>query len=265
MTVYIKNTPSDIDELPTILYNNLMATGTLSASSSATDYPVANIISEATTEYWKPTTIPAWVKVDKGSNTPIDCFAIIGHTLGSTNSVVRLQGSDDNSTWTLIQEIIPDDDSAIFGLFKSVSYRYYRIYVPSSTSVPFISVAMLGNRFTFPYGVMAPYTPTWACKTYQLLTATTVGGQFLGNRIQYTGGETKINLVAVETEFAMGDLEPFRDHYNKGFAFVWAMSPVNYNTDVAYVWRKESSTMSPSFDSDGNYMSIGMEVYVYGD
>lgn len=265
MTVYISNTPSNIDELPTILYDNLLATGTLSASTSAVDYPVANIISEATTEYWQPTATPSWVQIDKGSAVSFDCAAIIGHTLGSTESTVTLQGSNDGSTWVDISSTTPSDDSLIFFLFNSVSYRYIRLYIADSTFYPYVSVFMVGERFTFPYGVIAPYTPTWACKTYQLLTATTVGGQFLGNRIQYTGGETGINLVAVETEFALGDLEPFRNHYNMGLAFVWAMSPVNYDTDVAYVWRKENNTMSPSFDSDGNYMSIGMEVYVYGD
>lgn len=266
MAVYISNTPSDIDELPTILYDNLMATGILSASSSATDYPVANVVSEATTEYWKPVSIvTSWVMVDFSSTTVTNCAAIVGHNLGMVGAIVILQGSDDGTTFTNIKSVEPEDDSTIMFVFKDIGYRYYRFYFTSASDSPFISVLMLGNRFTFPYGIKAPYTPTWACKTYQLLTATTVGGQFLGNRVQYTGGETKINLVPVETDFAANNLEDFRDHYNKGLAFVWAASPIHFPKDVAYVWRKENSTMSPTFDDNGNYMSIGMEVYVYGD
>lgn len=265
MVVYIKNTPTNIDELPTVLYNNLMATGTVTASSSSTNYPVANLLTESTTEYWKPSSVTASVSLDCLVDKNANSLAIIGHTLGSTNSTVELRVSSDGITFSLLHSITPQDDSAIVLLFNDTSWRYWRITILGSTSLPYISNIFIGERFTFPAGVMPPYTPTWACKTYDLLTSTTIGGQFIGNRVIYTGGETSINLVAFSTEFATNNLESFRQHYNKGKAFVWAMSPSKYPKDVAYVWRKESSVMKPTFDNDGNWMSVGMEVYVYGD
>lgn len=265
MAVTIVNTPTNDDSLPTILYKNLMATGTVSASSSDTDYPVANISTEATTEYWKPTATPSWVKLSLSSATDVDAVAIVGHTLGTTGSTLTFQGSADNSTWVDIAQASPTDDSCILLCFPTKSYQYYRVYISGSTTYPIISTIFIGERFRFPAGVMPPYTPVWACQTYELLTATTVGGQFIGNRILATGGQTSINLVAVETDFALNTLEDFRKHYNEGKAFIWAMSPSEYATDVGYVWRTEKSIMNPTFSETGSWMSVSMEVYVYGD
>lgn len=266
MAIYIKNTPNSSDSLPTILYENLFTLGTLSASSEATNYPKENAVSETTTEYWKPTAFPARLNLDLPVSTAADSFAVIGHDLGSKNCQITLRGSNDGVTYTQVYGgISPEDDSPILMLFNKISYPFWRLSIDSGDSLPYVSVVMLGSRFNFPAGVKPPYTPIWLSQSYELLTANSIGGQFIGNRVLRGGGKTSIDLVSLETGFVENSLLEFRDHYNLGKPFIWSSSPYYFPKDVGYVWRTESSTMSPTFDNTGNWMSTSMEVYSYGN
>lgn len=268
MAIYIKNTPNSSDSLPTILYENLFTLGTLSASSQAANYPKENAVSETTTEYWKPTAFPANLDVSLPESTMADSLAIVGHNLGSNKCQIGLWASGDGITYVQVYTgILPKDDSPILMLFGGVSYKFWRLRIANDGggSLPYISVVMLGRRFNFPAGVKPPYTPVWLSQSYELLTANSVGGQFIGNRVLRGGGKTSIDLVSLETGFVENSLLEFREHYNLGKPFIWSSSPYYFPKDVGYVWRTESSTMSPTFDSTGNWMSTGMEVYAYGN
>lgn len=444
MTIDIENAPTSADSLPTILWNNIFASGTLSASSEATGYPKENAISEATYNAWQPTTLPATLTVDYGAPVSVDSSALVAHDCGTKNNTIQFQSSTDNVNWTTRSTVSPLDDTTILTLFPSASARYWRmsftarnmfqyteqfnnaywlktrttatadtttapdntltadsiiedtststhlvsrsisyvagetytmsfyakpigarniridfpsaafggtsagffditngtvisttgsvvaaisnagngwyrcsitktattttsaannIYVVSGTTTtsytgdgvsgfylwgsqlelgsqpttyvkvdatsttnrPFVGVAMAGARFNFPAGVLPPYTPVWLSQTYELLTATTIGGQFLGNRVLRQGGKTTINLVAVERSFGESTILPFREHYNTGKAFVWAAGPSVFTKDVGYVWRTENSVLAPTYDDSGTFMSVGMEVYAYGE
>jgi hypothetical protein len=265
MTIELVNTPTAADSLPTILYDNKFAVGTLTASSEATDYPKENVRDEGTVKQWQPTSLPANIKNDYGSATAVDCAAIIAHDLGSKGCTVLVESSTDDISYTTRATIVPTDNSTILALFTSVMARYWRISITGAGDEPFIGVIMVGERFNFPGGVKAPYTPAWLARDYELLTANTIGGQFIGNRVFRQGGSTKIDLVSVSRSFGENDILPFMLHYNIGKAFVWAAGPAVFDKDVAYVWRKENAILAPVFDNDGNWMAVGMEVYIYGE
>lgn len=264
MTIVITNTPTSQDSLPTILWDNIFASGTLTASSAAVDYPKENAVSEATYNAWKPSSLPAQLTIDKGTAVSVDCAALVAHNCGTSGNTVLVQSSTDNITWTTRATIVPTDDTTILALFTAVSARYWRFNFSGGVA-PVIGVAMAGARFNFPAGVVSPYKPVWLSQAYELLTATTLGGQFLGNRVLRQGGQTSINLVAVDRTFGETTILPFREHFNSGKAFVWAAGPSVFSKDVGYVWRTEGSTLAPTFDATGVFMSVGMEVYAYGE
>lgn len=264
MTIRIENTPTANDSLPTILFNNLFLSGTLSASSEASGFPKENAVSENTNKSWKPSSLPATLSVDLGTARSVDSFALVAHECGSKGNTVTLESSPDNSTWTVRCTVTPTDDTTILGLFTAVSARYWRIQISGGTA-PAIGVAMIGARFNFPAGVRPPYTPVWLSQTYELLTANTMGGQFLGNKVNRKGAMTAISLVSLERGFAESNLLPFREHYNLGKAFVWAAGPSIFPKDVGYVWRTEGSIMAPTFDETGSWMGVNMEVMAYGE
>jgi hypothetical protein len=264
MTIKIENAITAADRLPTILWDNLLLNKTLTASTEAVDYPKENIRTENTNKSWRPTALPATLSVDLTASTAVDSFAIVGHNCGTKGNTILLQSSPDNSVWTTRATVVPTDDTTILGLFTSFSARYWRISISGGT-VPTIAVWMLSQRFNMPAGVKPPYTPLWLAQDFDLLTGMTMGGQFLGNRVLRKGGRTAISLVALDTNFVETSLVLFRQHYNSGKAFVFASSPSTFTKDVGYVWRTESAVMSPTFDDNGNWMSVNMEVYSYGE
>ena len=264
MTILITNAPTTTDSLPTILFNNLFLVGTLSASTEAVGFLKENAVSENTNKSWQPTALPATLTIDMITAKAVDSFAIAAHNCGTKGNTIALQSSPDNSVWTTRCTVVPTDNTTILGLFNSQTFRYWRILISGGT-VPNISVAMLGPRFNFPAGVKAPYTPLWLSQTYELLTAMSMGGQFFGNKVIRKGAGTKINLVSFDRTFGEATILPFRDHYNLGKAFVWAAGPAIFAKDVGYVWREERSIMSPTFDENGSWMSVGMEVMAYGE
>ena len=266
MTIVIDNTPTNNDSLPTVLFQNILASGTLTASSETSGYPKENVLDESTVKYWRPTTLPATLTLDAGSAVSADAFGVVAHDLFTAGCSIEVQTSPNGTTWTSVTDTItPTDNKTILQLFTSVSSRYWRIRITGASTDPNIGVLFLGQRFNFPAGVKAPYTPVWLSQQFELLTSTTLGGQFLGNRVLRQGGRTAINLVSFERDFAENDLTAFRDHYNSGKAFIWAAGPSLFDKDVGYVWRTEGSVMAPTFDENGSWMSVSMEVNVYGE
>lgn len=260
--IYINNTPTSDDSLPMVLYSNLYASGTVTASTETTDAVATNVATETTYDYWKPSALPAWIKVDCGSAQTVNSFAIVAHNLGSSGATVDIQWSTNNVAWSTVMTVVPTDDTPILCLFTGLSKRYWRAYITGAT-VPYAGIVSAGQRLVLPGGVMPPYTPIWQAQTVELLTAKSLGGQFLGNRVLRQGAETSISLVSFSKSFAEVDLQPFKSWYNGGHAFIWASSPSSFTNDVGYVWRKQGSEMRPTFTETGNWVKVSMEVEGY--
>lgn len=262
MTIEISGTPTATNALPTILFDNLFADGTITASTEATGFGKANAVTETTYDQWSPTALPATISSDLGAAASVDCAAVIAHDCFTKGNTVLFQRSSDGSSWTTVDSVVPTDNSPILFLFDSINYRYYRFRFENGT-VPFVGVVMVGARFTMPAGVVAPYTPMWAAKQYELLTSNSLGGHFLGNRIIRKSAETSVEFVNVSESFAESDLRDFMEHYNQGKAFVFASGPSVFSLDVGYCWRTQGGQIRPTFDETGSYMSVSMEVQCY--
>lgn len=260
--IYIQGTPSSNDTLPMVLWDNIMSQGTITASTTDATTVATNVGTETTFDYWKPTALPAWSKVDAGSAKTVDSFAIVAHNLGSSGSTIILQYSTDNSTWNNTLTVVPTDDTPILGIITSVSARYWRVYITGST-IPYIGIISIGQRLVLPGGVKPGYTPIWQAQKVELLQSKSLGGQFLGNRILRQGAETSIGLVSFSRTFAEADLQSFKGWYNGGHAFIWASGPSVFTKDVGYCWRKPNAEMRPTFTETGNWVDVTMEVEAY--
>lgn len=264
MTITVINTPTAADALPTVIFKSHFRTGVLAASTEAAGYLKENVATEATNKAWSPTALPATLSVDMTTSTAADCFSMVAHNCGTSGNTILVQTSPDNSVWTTRATIVPTDNTTIAAFFNSVSARYWRINVSGGT-VPFIGVLFLGARLTFPAGVKPPYTPIWQAQTYELMSSMSLGGQFLGNRVTRKGAETAISLVSFDRTFGETTIQPFKEHYNSGQAFTWVAGPTVFTKDVGYCWRQEGSTLRPTFDENGSWLSVTMEVNGYGE
>lgn len=245
-----------------LLYNNILANGTLTASTVATDGAAANAVDEATWDFWTPTAVPAWLRVDYGSAVECDGAGIAAHTLASVGATVNIQSSTDNAAWTTRATAVPLTNEAIFFCFPPVTARYWRVYVTGA--VASIGVAFIGKRLAFPSGVLSGHIAINNAVRVTLLNSTSVSGQLIKNRIVRRGAETTINFGLVETSFADGLFAAFKVWYNEGGTFFYAGSPSRWPNDMGYCWRPEGAgEITPSYTEGGTLSELSMEVSAY--
>jgi len=245
-----------------ILWDNILAQGTLTASTAATDGAAANAVDSETWDYWTPTAVPAWLKVDMTVATLCNGAALAAHTAGTAGSTIEVQSSPDDAAWTTRGTVTPTDDGVVFIAFPDVSARYWRLYV--TVAITSIGVASIGERLTLSNSPLSGHLAISNSQKSTLLNTTTVSGQFRTNRVIRRGFETSVNMGLQRVSFVDGGFVPFRDHYNDGGTFFYCGSPLNWPNDVGYCWRSESAgNINPSYVEGGLLAELSMEVSAY--
>lgn len=261
--IYIEGTQVAKDSLPMVLWDNFYARGTVTASSQTADGAGANAAEETTYDFWTPASLPATLQVTLASAEAADCCAIAAHTIGSSGATVIVEYLD-GVTWTELGSVTPTTDAPILIVFDRTTDTDFRIRITGST-VPSIGVVFLGERLNFSSGVALPYTPIWQSQTVELLQSVSIGGQFLGNRVNRRGGNGSITLNILERSFIEGaTFQAFKTHYDNGKSFFFASSLASYEEDISYVWRAPNAEMKPTFANSGIFYQIqmGLEAYV---
>ena len=260
--IYIEGTQIAADDLPMVLWDNFYARGTLTVSSETADGAGANAADETTYDYWTPASLPATLQVTLSSAEAADCCAITAHTLGTDGATVAVEYLN-GATWTQLGSVTPTNDDPILIIFDETTDTDFRISITGSTA-PSVGVVFLGKRLTFSSGVGLPYVPLWQSQKVELLQSVSLGGQFLGNRVNRRGGEGSIILNILERSFIEGtSFQSFKTHYDNGKAFFFASSPADYDEDLAYVWRSPRQTMRPTFVDNGIFYQVNMSLEAY--
>lgn len=263
--IYIEGTQVADDSLPMVLWDNFYARGTVTASSQASDGAAANAAEETTYDYWTPSFGNATITVTLSSAETANCCAIAAHNLGTVGSTIYVQKDLTGSgSWTNVAgPIAPTTDDPILIVFDNTTNSAFRLFVQGSTA-PSIGVVFLGKRLVFSTGVALPYTPIWQSQKVDLLQSVSLGGQFLGNRVNRRGGTGAVTLNVLERSFIEGtDFQAFKTHYDNGKAFFFASSPADYPEDLAYVWRAPNNTMRPTFANNGLFYQVNMSLEAY--
>ena len=261
--IYIEGTQIAKDSLPMVLWDNFYTRGTITASSQTTDGAGANAAEETTYDYWTPASLPATLQITLASAEAADCCAIAAHTIGSSGATVIVEFLN-GVTWTSLGSVTPTTDDPILIIFNRTTDTDFRIRITGST-VPSVGVVFLGERLTFSTGVSIPYTPIWQSQTVELLQSVSLGGQFLGNRVNRRGGNGSITLNILERSFIEGAaFQAFKTHYDNGKSFFFASDPASYEEDISYVWRAPNAEMRPTFANSGLFyqVNMGLEAYV---
>lgn len=243
--------------LPTILYANGLASGTLAASgSTAGTYP-ENILGPQTYDGWKADALPATLTATFGTTQQFDACAIAAHTLGTSGATLYVERWT-GSAWATVASVSPTDDSPVLLIWPAATATQWRLRI-TGTTVPFIGLAMMGQRLLFPAQVRTSYVPLNAAKRLEILGARSISGQFLGSRILRKGLEASVGLSPLAASWAETNLPAFMAHYDSGLPFFWASSPARYASDVGLVWRN-GGELRPAYTAGGLYVEIAMEL-----
>jgi hypothetical protein len=170
------------------LWNNLLDDGTLTASSEATNYPVANIQNEWPTFAWRATgDANEWVSINLGTTSPgVKALVIKGHNFSAAASV-HIQADDDSGYGSIdVDVILPIVSETITQFWTTAqNYRYWRITIADAANTD--TYVKIGRIFLGSY-----FSPTYDVSSYSMQVndpsevGLSVGGQLSGaNRTHY--------------------------------------------------------------------------------
>lgn len=255
MSIIFKRPILNIDKAPTILWGNLLKDGVITQSSG----DGSNALDYATNSFWTPTSLPATLSVDVGSEVGASYLGICSHNLFSTGCTLTLQVLD--GSWVDVFSITPTNNTAILVPFNYVEATEWRLSVDGAEE-PSIGVVFLGIPLQFECGIIPGYVPMYMGEDVELMTSQTITGQFMPNRVQRKGLSTEFELNILERSFVESEgFQSFRRYYNDGGSFFFAGGPDELREDVSYCWRS-SGTLKPSLGSLFYNMSVQLEGFL---
>lgn len=256
-------TASEADSVPLrhprIGIEDWFGSGTVTASSEDADFPKENATDALDWDYWSPTSLPAWIRVDAGEARDVTYMAVAAHNLSSKGVTVTPQYSTDDSSWTdATTGQVPNDDGPIMFLFDVTTARYWRLYL-SGGSIPQVGVVYVGRALAFERALWQGHTPITMARQTDIRPNRSEGGNRLGRSIIRRGNATSFDVENLTSSWVRNKLDPFiKQARTRAFFLSW--NPEKYPDEVGWGWCNDDiqpqqagprDLMSVSFDFVG--------------
>jgi hypothetical protein len=235
--------------------DNIARTGTVDASSAAVGFPASAAANPLTYEFWKPTSVPAWFRVDAGAPVTVDYVGIASHNLGSAGSTVTVQRSSDNDTWVDVVATVPTNNSPIMFLFAGVSARYWRVLVTGNS--PTIGVINIGKVLEMQRAAYAGINPIDLSRRTVIRPNVSEGGQWLGRSVIREGSATSVGFRHLTNAWYRANFDPFVEEA-RSYPFFFAWRPEGYPDSVGYVWTQ--SDIVPTTMGIKDFLEVGLDL-----
>lgn len=232
----IYSNSSTISDSPIIAWDDVTNTATLTASSSAEDFPVTGLKNGVTTDPWRPASMPANIEIDCGESKAASVLSFAAHTMGTNGVTVTLEKWD-GAAWVDVISAAPETDEPLVMVFNLQEAQEWRV---SFTGAIFsVAVMSLCDALHIPNQIEPGHTPFYAAAEIELLGGSvSSNGHYLEPDFYRKGAEIDVTFSRQRPGFILSDeFLSFRDHYNKGRGFFIAMTPLHDPRDVGYVWR----------------------------
>ena len=250
----------NVSNSPVISWDDVTNTATLTASSSAADFPVTGLKNGVTTDPWKPDAMPANIEVDCGSTVTASVLSFAAHNMHTSGVTVTLEYYD-GASWVELREVVPGSDAPFMISFPRQDAQQWR--VSFSGSIFQVAVMSLCDALHIPNQIGPGHTPLYAASEIEILGGSVSStGEFLQADFFRKGAQVGFEFLAQRPNFILSnEFQNFRDHYNRGRPFFIAMTPLHDPKDVGYVWRN-GGNLIPSYQSAA-FMDVSLEVGVY--
>ena len=257
-----------------------MSAASISASSTDTDEAYAEApVSDQTWEWWKPSSMPAWWKVDAGEAVTVDCIGIAAHNLSTQNCTVKVQYSTNDSDWNDVTDATatPSTDAPVMILFAATSARYWRIYITSSDSpqsAPRICVIYIGEALEMQRPIKwLGHTPGVLNRRIEKRANESVRGQRLGTTLIRQGFQADFEVNNLPELWVRGDFDDFvQSAWRYGYFVAWR--PEDFTDDVLFGWTEDpiiatneghgKLPRSSATTTDGRRMSVSWSMRAHG-
>ena len=145
------------------MYDNLLDTATLTASSAASGFPADNLKNPFRTKPWRTAGSPAGVAqlvIDHGSAKAVDCIALIGYSWSAAPGKLMVEFNTADSwdnpaareylTWAANPTTNGNPGIIILKLSAARTYRYNRLSVVAASGVSLTYAASGSSGFSVP-------------------------------------------------------------------------------------------------------------------
>jgi len=233
-----------------IAYRNIFNDGTLSATTSATDFDITNLATWSESDQWKPTAAGTNnVVVQQTANLNVNYFYIIGHNLADEAGVkIVVQYSSDNfsSDINTIETIDVFSSDAIFREFTQVgAYEYWRLQIVTSALIPALAVVALGEYDDFAHGHPFPFVAPWQ-EGFKIENQVSEQNSFIGRINKAIPKRLQITQSNASDSWFRSTWLPFLEHA-KNFPFIWSWDKDRFTKETAFCWSMGPS--SPRYTS----------------
>lgn len=241
-------------------YKNLITRSNVTSDFSETFFPIVNVANVATNLFWKSVSLGVqYITVAAGLNAGVDYIGFANHNLGSGGIAYQVEGSNDGSTWVPISdEIIPDGDTPHVQLFTIAIYTAYRIKLtPTGVIYPRIAVLFLGKMLVLQRRTYVGHTPITMGRETTFSSNVSENGHFLGRVIRRESVQTDLSIKNLTPEWYRSYFDDFAQAARTQ-PFFWAWRPVDYPTEVGYVWATDD--IRPKNQRANGMMSVSMKM-----
>ena len=222
-----------------ILWDNVLASATFTATSEIEGFEAANAQATDTASWWWPSVAGTLTMTLSGAAS-ISSVGIAAHSLGGEGVGVTVQGLV-GATWTTLHpEIVPDDNSAMMIMFASVTVTAVRLILDGSAR---IGVVYAGSEMIMPQRVYTAAPPLSMVISTEYQTNKSQTGQFMGRSIMANARPFDVSWTHLHETWVRSDFYPFILAARRDPFFV-ALRPAGYPDDVGYVWT--SSDIVPA-------------------
>lgn len=238
---------------PYILYDNRLADGTPTATTTASGYDVKNLTDWRPYTYWKAgSNAIQYITIDCGAAKSADSLAIYGHDLLTRGAQVSVECSSDNFALDITQALAPfapSNNKAIFKTFTSQSKRYWRLKITNLTAACYIAILDIGPRLEMERPPLSDFDPIGEKPVSE--SEINVEGQLLGVVNRIIEKRIDASFVVGDSWFNQTFLSAWDNHLSLLKPFFWANDIATYPDQVFLV------RIAPDFSLQVPYMAPG--------
>lgn len=239
--------------------NNWLTGGTITASSTDSDYFEEGPDNSLTYEKWKPNSLAATWEYDHGTAAECDCCCIAAHTIGTNGNTLRVQYYDGAAWQNLIAGTIITTDAPIMVLFEPETRQQWRIRVANETA-PTIGVVKFGKALQMQRALFGGHSPVNTARQVVLNTNKSETGEYLGRTVKRTMASTTYEWSHLTTQWVRDNWRDFqRAIEDEPFFIAWRPGD---NNDVAYA--QVDSVPVPQNMGVVDLMSVSMQIRARG-
>lgn len=238
---------------------NWLTGGTVTASTTATDYFAAGPNNSLTYEKWQPTASPAAWEYDHGSIAECDYCVIGAHTLGTVSATVNVQ-AEIAAVWTTLVSVSPTTDEPIMAIFEPRTQQKWRLNITYGGTAPTIGVIKFGKALQMQRPIYGQYTPPNLARMTDMRSTYSESGEFMGRTKVRTYLEFPVQWSILTRSWVDANWLPAIKAIESEPFF---LAPVPSVHDDVALCQTTASPQAPTQGANG-YLTAALQLRGYG-